>query len=101
MICRNVYIFSNTSNNASTIELPLADDHLQHRVRAMVWGLEKTSDLLFVLSEPLFQHDLDGYHKAFDINKQMMAYRLDASEAGDTLSVTSDGMPFPVFPTDP
>lgn len=91
MVCRKIYIYSGISEDSSDIILPLAGKDFRHCVGAMVWGLERTSDLLFASSEPPLEHELNGHHKAYDITKQKMAYQFDAHEAGDTISIAADG----------
>lgn len=94
MARRKIYIYSNILEDSSDTILPLTGKHTDHCVGAMVWGLERTSDLLFASSEPPLDHELKGYHKAFDINKQKMAYQFDAHEAGDAICISADGTSF-------
>jgi hypothetical protein len=92
--CSDITVYSDISEDPSETQLYLFGKHVDHCVGAMVWGLEATSGLLFASSEPHASddHNLRGYHKAFDVTNQKTAYQFDADEAGDAMCIAPDGM---------
>jgi hypothetical protein len=57
----------------------------------MVWGVNSTPEFIFASSEP-HNDDADGCHRAFDTNKGVLAYNLDAKEAGEAMAISPDGL---------
>lgn len=90
MVYRKIKIIRDVSRKEPLTTLTLAGAN--HCVGPMVWGLGVTSNLLFASSEPLsIDQELEGCHKAYDITRGVMSYQLNASEAGDAISVSTDG----------
>jgi hypothetical protein len=60
-------------------------------VGSLVWGTRPTSQHLFASSEPIDHGVFEGIHAVYDVGHETQIYKLDASEAGDTISLASDG----------
>ncbi|KAH7913875.1 WD40-repeat-containing domain protein [Hygrophoropsis aurantiaca] len=98
--CRNgtVLLFSSLdeSTQASSTTFHVApasprDPTLRHAAGAMTWGTGPTSHNIFTSSEPLDPASDIGYHKVFDVVKQMCVNPLSAAESGDAMALHPDG----------
>jgi len=75
----------------SKTTLPICESRKKHSVGPLVWGRNKTAACLYASSEPDDDSDLIGFHKAFDVEEEKLAYEFDESGAGDAMAITDDG----------
>jgi hypothetical protein len=68
----------------------VAPDKEEHTTGPMVWGLERTSQLLFASSETSGR-DHSGRHFAFDVGSERVVHTFNAPDAGEAVAIDNTG----------
>ncbi|TFK39877.1 WD40-repeat-containing domain protein [Crucibulum laeve] len=71
--------------------LPMIPAGEAHVTGSIAWGTECSSNFLFASSEPEDNTVFTGYHRAFDAATAKEAIEFDASEAGDSIAISTAG----------